>query len=1295
MSKPKTSGPLKPNMDLRNYDTRDDSIVQGSWRSVKEIPRADEILSLSMESDGQEAEKFLPANIIDGPWESKETYLRAHYELLREDAVAPLRDAVAEVRRCPWMQDKRDVCIYEQAYVLGITFSRRGLALRMAFSTARSGKAILWEQSKRLVPGTLVALSPVDDAFQNDCIIAVVAARPLVGLQADPPEVDLFLAEASEFEIDPMKEWMMVESRTGYFEAYRHTLTALQKLMSEKFPMSDYLVGLRGEVGTPKYVQRNPFANLTTLFPMNGPGDTSHENTNVLTHFPTCHSSVLDSSQQIALERILTKELALVQGPPGTGKTHVSVSALKILLGGLSDEEPPIIIASQTNHALDQLLRHVAEFEPNFVRIGGRTADQDVIKKRTLFEVSRQTKAPVIPGNLRTPAIASLRRHEERVKALLAPLRDQSRPLSAELLLKFGLLTEAQYESLRYGDTDWIRVGNEASPQGSIGSWLGSSLERFTMKMPTTHFPQEPEAVDLEIEQLKEWEAETKGGNNEDERIDALSGTWFPITERFTGRCEIHVRPEEVHAALRIQDIWKIPERLRGAIYVYLQTTFKQIICASVRQEAQEYARAVRQYQIGKWEVDSAIIARSKVVGLTTTALSKYRPLIESLKPRVVVVEEAAETLEGLIAAGCIKSLEHLILVGDHQQLRGSCAVADLAEEPFNLGVSMFERLVTNGVEFSMLSKQRRMIPEISRMIKPIYEHLEDYSGVCNRTDVPGMGGINSYFFTHHWREGNDAQSSFYNPWEADMVVGLFAYLVLNGTRAADITVLTFYNGQRKRILQALRAHPDLHEQYYNVKTVDSYQGEENEIILLSLVRCNADKKIGFVGLPNRICVAMSRARRGFYLFGSAETIGRCDTLWWKILRILSDEPKRIGYAFPITCSGHGNTSWIKEPHDWLEFHGGCEMPCNQPMPCGHTCIFKCHPFEHDQLICSQPCMRTLPCGHKCQAECGVTYCQCPCNRGVSNRRTAPALPAMPVLPEPNPNANGRQKPTAKQPITVLPNLQFMLPDRREVGTPRPLTPNKPVNSNGVKPRMTAELARKPPAVKQKHRVKRQVWNEIWTPSLPVSKTNEQPEHREVQALDLDLETGKQIEPTNGYTPMPKPKVLFEQANGLDVSKADTQEPVLQIIGNENMPTAARRRTEYHVKGSDAKEIINRVEDLMILDSPREERFPGHKASLDSPVATLKGQLKEHFDDQFNGLSGRPMNMNGLRNGYLHGLRNGRVNRLPNAGQLMGISNGLLNGYSEVQCISNGTSNVTSSSSSASPTILAEPSLMD
>jgi helicase required for RNAi-mediated heterochromatin assembly 1 len=69
--------------------------------------------------------------------------------------------------------------------------------------------------------------------FKTICTVAVVAARPLQGVEQNPPQVDLFWANVSEAQFDPLEKYVMIEARSGYFEANRHMLVAMQKVVTE------------------------------------------------------------------------------------------------------------------------------------------------------------------------------------------------------------------------------------------------------------------------------------------------------------------------------------------------------------------------------------------------------------------------------------------------------------------------------------------------------------------------------------------------------------------------------------------------------------------------------------------------------------------------------------------------------------------------------------------------------------------------------------------------------------------------------------------------------------------------------------------------------------------------------------------------------------------------------------------------------------------------------------------------------------------------------------------------------
>lgn len=104
---------VKPvNPEIRQYFDPDLPIY-GPWRlwqTKPELPSTEEILGTDIPGDVV----ALTPNCISEPWTSKQRYLEAHYSLIREDSVAPLRNAVARVRADPTMKDTPDVSVYEK-----------------------------------------------------------------------------------------------------------------------------------------------------------------------------------------------------------------------------------------------------------------------------------------------------------------------------------------------------------------------------------------------------------------------------------------------------------------------------------------------------------------------------------------------------------------------------------------------------------------------------------------------------------------------------------------------------------------------------------------------------------------------------------------------------------------------------------------------------------------------------------------------------------------------------------------------------------------------------------------------------------------------------------------------------------------------------------------------------------------------------------------------------------------------------------------------------------------------------
>lgn len=867
--------------------------------------------------------------------------------------------------------------IGRQVFVKGYLMAKLGPICRVSFSTRRAGRKILWKQAKRLTPGRIVALS--SDNFQSDCRVAIMAQRPIEGgLDQNPPTVDIIWGSAEQAIVDPDHELVMIESRNGFYEAARHAMIGLQLAAGEISAFDKYLLDLDDHDRLSRSATHNPLLDLSCLITQLTPTQQQQTSGNkdleqmlfqkIAAKYQECdisrplseqgiqNQTSLDSSQLDALQRMISNELAVVQGPPGTGKTFTSVQALMTILANRRPGDPPVIVAAQTNHALDQILIYCHSAGARILRVGGRTGNE-VIKERRVYNL-RQALRKDKPGDGRDK-YRSLEKARlqivESFKILVDGVFGGHDLLDPQALLDAGVINEAQFESL--SSDEW--EGNDEEP--AMQAWLGEErIERIRQPPEDLGFTEEEVVDEPDVEVDPDLDDETA----EDED-DPLHGTWIPLTSHFTGntprvsgwqaRCLTNLA--------RHDDLYQIPVQLRGGVYQILQSKLREASVAKFREILHQAVSHAKQQKVNRWISDLNILDKKaiNIIGCTTTGLTKYRGFLAATGARVLLIEEAAETREPNVTSALFPSLDQLILVGDHQQLPPQCDIARLGGEPFNLNVSLFERLVRNRLPYTMLNRQRRMAPELRFIVQKYYPDLRDHPLVednANRPPIPGMGSRRSWFFTHEWPENTDADNSKFNHREAQMIVAFMKYLVQNGVKPAEITVLTYYRGQRKRILQLLRRElVSLGTGHFNVATVDSYQGEENEIVLLSLVRSPASqfdiKRVGFVESLNRATVAISRARRGFFMFGNKDnlfqsTIQSFDT-WAPVWNGFAEQQRvAMGKGLPLVCQNHNdeqgtNEVWMKSPENFDGNAGGCWIKCDSRLPCGHSCVLNCH----------------------------------------------------------------------------------------------------------------------------------------------------------------------------------------------------------------------------------------------------------------------------------------------------------------------------------------------------------------
>ena len=384
---------------------------------------------------------------------------------------------------------------------------------------------------------------------------------------------------------------------------------------------------------------------------------------------------------------------------------------------------------------------------------------------------------------------------------------------------------------------------------------------------------------------------------------------------------------------------------------------------------------------------ECAILEKARVIGMTTTCAAKYRSVLQRICPKIILIEEAAEVLEAHVITSLTKGCQHLILIGDHQQLRPTPAVYDLART-YKLDVSLFERMVNIGIHRERLSVQHRMRPEIAALMKHIYKDLENHRSVEQYDDIKGMK--KNLFFVNHGRLedlNDELLHSHSNEHEATFLVALCRYLLQQGYKSKQVTLLTTYSGQLFLIRDCLKGQKDEELNHVRLSTVDNFQGEESDIILLSLVRSNKEEKAGFVKDVNRACVALSRAKKGFYCIGNFDLLSRHCEIWKKIVIELK-ATGGIGGALPLVCQIHNEEATAETAEDFSKKgpDGGCSRTCGIRLKCGHSCKQFCHPRDkkHKEYVCREPCARFVRgcTQHLCPNRCNE-ICIWPCKEEV------------------------------------------------------------------------------------------------------------------------------------------------------------------------------------------------------------------------------------------------------------------------------------------------------------------------
>ena len=276
-------------------------------------------------------------------------------------------------------------------------------------------------------------------------------------------------------------------------------------------------------------------------------------------------------------------------------------------------------------------------------------------------------------------------------------------------------------------------------------------------------------------------------------------------------------------------------------------------------------------------QVLNSILDKASVICSTLHGLDSR--ILQSRYFDLLVVDEAGQCTEPA-AWIPIPRCNRVVLAGDHCQLPPTVISGEAVKKGYH--ISLMERLVKkNGTRIAhRLNTQYRMHQDIMGFSScEFYEQsLVAHESVVNHL-LSEMGGVEGNDLTNsavHFIDtsgsGYNEQAeidgnSIFNKEEGHLVNRKVKALVNAGVPLEKIAILTPYAAQVRLLRDLVEASE------VEVSTIDGYQGRENEVVLISFVRSNPKKEIGFLADVRRMNVALTRARRKLMVFGDSSTI--------------------------------------------------------------------------------------------------------------------------------------------------------------------------------------------------------------------------------------------------------------------------------------------------------------------------------------------------------------------------------------------------------------------------------------
>ncbi len=542
-----------------------------------------------------------------------------------------------------------------------------------------------------------------------------------------------------------------------------------------------------------------------------------------------------DNKAQIdSFKKILTnRPIGLLQGPPGTGKTKFIAAFVHYLFRRLGVAN--ILLVSQSHEAVNNLGEAIvklnAEIEPDFYLEMVRVGAEGVISKSLLKYHSIGLKEKYIST------------------------------FKAEFKKKISIIGKAIGLPERFVSTYF-----------DIQQTLGALLKKIH-----------------EIEKL----GGGKPNNLLKKKENSLRDTFQQIYDSKYMKTYGESSDDIEHTLASLEN--KIKERYNVSSYPHYLTKLQRLISLG-----EEWMNVLDSNTRGYEE----FLARTRhiIIG-TCVGVGKPSLKIDNNMYDWVIIDEAARCNPSELAVS-MQVGKNILLVGDHKQLPPM--IDDLVLERTSRRLNMptselkkseFQRLMESdyGKKYGCsLNSQYRMCEPIANMISDVFYREDGIKLVTMRNANYGLSAALSGILVKSvvWIDTTSADkeafhrrddlNSLYNPYEANTVIKVLdqlynceIFMKFMSERSFDeppIGIICPYAAQKKYInMEVVRkAWPTNFMKLLKIDTVDSYQGKENEIIIVSLTRNDRNITKGFLKYPERINVSLSRARERLIVIGAS-----------------------------------------------------------------------------------------------------------------------------------------------------------------------------------------------------------------------------------------------------------------------------------------------------------------------------------------------------------------------------------------------------------------------------------------